>query len=76
MADKPEGEGNFNIFYQLMSGADEQLKNELMFNVPVDTEEKNLYLEPHDDVSGGEGGVGGEPKQEDNIKTVRVCCAK
>ena len=45
----PEGEGNFNIFYQLIAGADERLTSELMLDA-LPGEEPNLYMEPHDDV--------------------------
>ena len=51
MAQRPNGEGNFNIFYQLFAGADEQLQQDLMLNVPSEIDEPNLYFEPIDDVS-------------------------
>ena len=44
-------EGNFNIFYQLIAGADNQLSADLLLNAPVESEEENLYIEPYDDVS-------------------------
>ena len=50
VASRPEGEGNFNIFYQLISGADDQLTAELMLDA-LPGEEPNLYVEPHDNVS-------------------------
>ena len=49
MASHPEGEGNFNIFYQLIAGADEHLTSELMLDA-LPGEEPNLYMEPHDNV--------------------------
>lgn len=50
VASHPEGEGNFNIFYQLIAGADDQLTAELMLDA-LPGEEPNLYVEPHDNVS-------------------------
>ena len=50
VASRPEGEGNFNIFYQLIAGADEHLTTELMLDA-LPGEEPNLYVEPHDNVS-------------------------
>ena len=50
MASHPEGEGNFNIFYQLIAGADGTLTSELMLDA-LPGEEPNLYVEPHEDVS-------------------------
>ena len=50
MASHPEGEGNFNIFYQLIAGADVTLTSELMLDA-LPGEEPNLYVEPHEDVS-------------------------
>jgi myosin-18 len=47
VASHPEGEGNFNIFYQLIAGADDQLTAELMLDA-LPGEEPNLYVEPHD----------------------------
>ncbi len=46
-----QGEGNFNIFYQLLSGADDQLTNDLMLDTIVETDDINLYCEELDDVS-------------------------
>ena len=51
VAQRTRSEGNFNIFYQLVAGADEQLKSELLLNAPVGKDDSNLYFEPHDDVS-------------------------
>ena len=51
VAQRSRGEGNFNIFYQLVAGADEQLKSDLLLNAPVGKEDSNLYFEPHNDVS-------------------------
>jgi len=52
VAQRSEMEGNFNIFYQLIAGADDQLTADLLLNIPVESEENNLYIEPYDDVSG------------------------
>ena len=52
IAQRPNGEGNFNILYQLIAGADEQLRSELLLNnAGEEAEEPNLYYEPLDDVS-------------------------
>eukprot|EP00731_Ephydatia_muelleri_P023185 Em0015g768a len=43
----PSGEGNFNVLYQLLAGADGQLKSDLLLNnLTGDQTEKNLYVEP------------------------------
>ena len=47
----PPGEGNFNVLYQLLAGADGQLKSDLhLNNIPVEPSEKNLYVEPYTNV--------------------------
>ena len=51
MAQRSEKEGNFNIFYQLIAGADDQLTADLLLDISPESEEKNLYIEPYDDVS-------------------------
>lgn len=51
VAQRPNGEGNFNIFYQLFAGADEQLRQDLMLYVTSEIDESNLYFEPVEDVS-------------------------
>ncbi len=45
------GEGNFNIFHQLLLGADELLTSELFLDVPEETDDPNLYCEDLNDVS-------------------------
>lgn len=52
IAHREQGEGNFNIFHQLLLGADEQLTSDLMLDVPAETDDANLYFEDLDDVSG------------------------
>jgi len=49
VAQRSEMEGNFNIFYQLIAGADDQLTADLLLNIPVESEENNQYIEPYDD---------------------------
>lgn len=44
-------EGNFNIFHQLLLGADDELTSDLMLDAPIETEDANLYCEELDDVS-------------------------
>ena len=51
VAQRPNGEGNFNIFYQLFAGADEHLRQDLMLYVTSEIDEPNLYFEPVEDVS-------------------------
>ena len=46
-----QGEGNFNIFYQLLAGADDQLTSDLMLDAMVETDDCNLYCDDLDDVS-------------------------
>ena len=54
MAYTPPGEGNFNVLYQLLAGADGQLKSDLLLNYPTgDLAEKNLYVEPFTNVCVG-----------------------
>ena len=51
MAYTPSGEGNFNVLYQLLAGADGQLKSDLLLNnLTGDQTEKNLYVEPFTNV--------------------------
>lgn len=58
VAHRADGEGSFNILYQLIAGADESLRSELLLNAPIDPESRNLYLQPHEDVSEGGRGRG------------------
>ena len=51
VAHRPEGEGSFNILYQLVAGADEDLRGELLLNASIDPDSSNLYVQPHEDVS-------------------------
>ena len=51
VAQRPNGEGNFNIFYQLIAGADDQLRSDLLLNAAVESDEPNLYFRPLEDVS-------------------------
>ena len=52
VAQRPAGEGNFNILYQMIAGADEQLRSDLLLDAAADeADEPNLYFEPLNDVS-------------------------
>ena len=53
MVRRPEGEPNYHIFYQLLSGADSDLRRTLGLE---NLSEPNLFMTPLQRVSGGGGG--------------------
>ena len=53
---RPEGEPNYHIFYQLLSGADSDLRRMLGLE---NLSEPNLFMTPLQRVSGGGGGGDG-----------------
>ena len=61
MAQRPAGESVFNIFHNLLVGADAKLQSDLQLDIPVgDSTNAYINLDQHGDVreEKGEGGKG------------------
>lgn len=66
MAQRPAGESVFNIFHNLLVGADAKLQSDLQLDIPVgDSTNAYINLDQHGDVrEGKEEGRGGSEERK------------